>query len=815
MMKFLKITGGIVLGLLVLLLVLPLAFKGKIENLVKEQINANVNARVDYSGFSLSLIKNFPNISVGIDGLSVVGEAPFEQDTLLYLGEFSSKVGLMGALSGELEVKSVLLNDLQVNAIVLADSSANWDIAKASDEVAVQEETGEAAAFKVVLESFVMNNANLRYHDNTAGIQSEINGFNLSLSGDMSAKQTNLTIQSLIEKVMVDYDGVKYVNGASLGLNAGIGADLEKMVFTFLDNELKVNGLVLNLDGNVAVKEEAYGLDLTMGTTKTDFKSLLALVPEEFLKDFEGLKTEGTMHVDMKVKGDYVDEEHLPAFSLDLGVENGRVQYPDLPESINNINIDLQINNEGGSADLTITELKQFHFEIAQNPFDASFKMLTPVSNPTFSSKVAGRIDLSSLANAIPLDSFEIKGLMETDFAIAGDYQMIEAEAYEQINAQGKLALTNFAYQGADWPLGVFIRQSVMRVTPRAIQLESFDCQVGKSDFGLSGSLENYLAYALKDGTLKGSLRHYSKLINTNELLAMSNGTEANAETSDETTEVVEVPKNLDFVFSSQIERLVYDKLDIYRANGKITVKNGVVKLDGLNMRLLDGSLTMTGQYNTTNMQRPFVDFAFEGSELDLNMAANSFSVVDSLLPLAKNTSGKVSPQFNYNSLLSADAKPVMSSINGGGWLRSKSVEVAGSKIQNSLASTLNNESYRKMRAEDLNINFILDKGNVIVKPFKTKIGGKMVEVQGTQGLDQSIDYMITMPVSRKEVSKMAGSFGFSLPTSGDDLIVDVLVKGTVQQPQLSFGLDKAKKQIEKDLKKEGEKLLNNFLKGF
>ncbi len=811
MKKFLKITGGIVLGLLVLLLILPVVFKGKIENLVKEQINANVNAKVDYSDFSLSLIKNFPNITMGIDGLSVVGNAPFEADTLLYLDNFSAKVGLFGALAGEVEVKSVVLSDVYVKALVLPDSTANWDIAKATEEVVVEEEAGEASAFKVVLESFVIDNANIRYVDQTANMQSEVKGFHLALSGDMSAQQTNLDIQSAIEQLMVDYDGVKYVNGASLDLKAGIGADLENMIFSFLDNELKLNGLVLKLDGSVAVKEEGYGLDLTMGTTKTDFKSLLALVPEEFLKDFDGLETEGTMHVDVTVKGDYLDEEHLPAFTLDLGVENGMIQYPDLPESIDNINIALLVNNAGGSADLTETELKQFHFEIAQNPFDATFKVLTPVSNPTFSSQVKGKIDLHSLANAIPLDSFEIKGLIETDFAIAGDYAMVESEAYEQIDASGKLALTDFSYHGADWPLGVLIRQSVMSVNPRSIRLESFDCQVGKSDFNLKGSLENYLAYALKDGTLKGSLNHYSKLINTNELLVSMPDSEETTESSTE-TEVVEVPKNLDFVFHSQIEQLVYDKLNIYRANGKITVRNGVVKLDGLKMRLLDGSLSMTGEYNTADMQKPFVDFAFKGSELDLNMAANSFSVVDSLLPIAKNTVGKVSPEFKYNSLLSKEAKPVMSTVNGGGWLRSKSVEVSDTKIQNTLASTLKNESYRKMRAEDLNINFILDKGNVIVKPFKTKVGGQMVEVQGTQGLDQSIDYKITMPVSRKEVAKMAGSLGFSLPTSGDDLIVDVLVKGTVQEPELSFGLDKAKKQVEKDLKKEGEKLLKNFL---
>ena len=815
MKKFLKIAGGLILFLFILILVFPVLFKGKIESVVKEQINNNVNARVDYQNFSLSLLKNFPNVSLGIEDLTVSGKDQFEKDTLIQLGAFNTKLGLLGTISGQIEVHSVVLSDLTVNAVVLADSSANWDIAIPSEKTEVTEESGESSDFKVVLESFMINNANIHYTDHTMALQSSLEGFNLDLSGDLSASQTNLDVSSSIDQINVNYDDVKYVNGLSLGLKAGIGADLENMVYTFLENELMLNRMALKMDGFVAVKDESYDLDLKLGSTNTDFKSLLALVPEEYLKDFEGLKTDGTMNLNAVVKGEYIDEDHIPAFTLDLEVDNGLIQYPELPESIDNINVGLHVKNTGGSADNTITELDKFHFEIATNPFDASFKVTTPVSNLNFEGKAIGKIDLQSLANAIPMDSFDIKGLIETDCTFSGDYATIEKEAYEQINASGELRLSDFLYKSTDIPQGVFIKQSTMSINPRSILLQSFDCTMGNSDFNLKGSLENYLAYALKEGTLKGKLTHYSKYIDTNEFLAMaSNGEDEVAEVEEEMA-LVEVPKNLDFVFKSQVEQLLYDKLKIYRANGKITVKDGKVQLNGLKMQLLDGSMKMTGQYNTANASKPFVDFKIEGDKLDLNMAANSFSVVDSLLPLAKNTVGKVSPKFTYYSQLTKDAKPVMQSLNGGGWLRSESVEVSGSKIQNSLAATLKNDSYKKMRAEDLNINFVIDKGNVIVKPFKTKVGGKMVEVQGVQGLDKSVDYKITMPVSRKEVSKMAGSFGFSLPTSGDDLMVDILVKGTVDEPQLSFDLDKAKKQIEKDLKKEGENLLKNLLKGF
>jgi hypothetical protein len=253
--------------------------------------------------------------------------------------------------------------------------------------------------------------------------------------------------------------------------------------------------------------------------------------------------------------------------------------------------------------------------------------------------------------------------------------------------------------------------------------------------------------------------------------------------------------------------------LSINNTKGKIVIKDGSVVLDGLDMNLMGGELEMTGQYNTANIEKPFVDFSFVGKNIDINKAANSFSVVDSMMPIAKNAIGVVSPKFKYYSELRKDFKPVLSSIDGGGNLKSEGVEVSGSKIQNGLSALLKNERYKKMRAENLNINFTIDQGNVIVKPFTTKVYGKNIQVQGRQGVDQSIDYLLTMPVARAEVAGMAGLMGLNLPTSGDDLMVDVIVKGTVKEPQLSLNLDKAKAEVGEELEKEAEKAVKKLLK--
>ncbi|TAJ07903.1 AsmA family protein [Marinilabiliaceae bacterium JC017] len=812
MKKILKIVLGTVGVIFLLLLVLPFVFKGKIEKLVKTEINKQVNATVDYSSFSLSLIRSFPNLSVSMDGLNVVGKGAFEGDTLLNVNGFSTEVDVMSAISGQVEIKSVLIDRPAVHAKVLADSTANWDIMIAGEEQVEDTTTSEASDFTIQLESFEIRNANITYLDETMNLDAGINDFNLALSGDMSQKSTNLTIESGIEAINVVFDGVKYLNGAKMGLTAGINADLENMIFTFLENELSLNGLALGVDGSVHMKEDAIGLDLKIGAKKTDFKTLLALVPEVYLKDFEELKTTGKLALESTVKGDFTDSEHLPAFDLVLLVENASVQYPDLPKSIDQINVDLKVNNPGGSPDATVASIDKFHFELGGNPFDARMKVIRPVSNPAFSGKAKGKIDLGSLADALPLDSFELKGLVSADLVVDGDYEMIEKEAYEQIKANGQVGLKGFLYTSPDMPQSLEIKQAEMTFSPRYLDLASFSAKMGRTDFNLKGRLENYLAYALKDGVLKGKLVHTSKLVDSNEFLSES--TEEEVETTDITAlEVIEVPKTLDFVLSSKIDRLLYDKLVINNTAGKIVIKNGRVVLDGLSMNLLDGSMKMSGQYNTQNMKKPFVDLNINASKIDINMAANSFSVVDSLVPIAKKAAGKVSSRFSYYSELGDDFMPVLSTVGGEGNVKSKGVEVSGAKIQDGLAAALKDDKYKVMKAEDLDINFKLKEGNLIVEPFTAKIFDKKVTVAGTQGLDQTMNYNITMPVSRKELAGVAGLMGMSIPTSGDDLPVDILIKGTVSKPEIKLNLEKATKVVGKELEKEAEKAVKNLLK--
>ena len=110
--KLLKIVG-IVMGLLLILLLLaPFLFKGSLEDLLKKNINKNLNATVTWEDMDLSLIRSFPNASVTIHGYSVVNHAPFEGDTLARGSRLKLNMGLRELFKKSdeaIEVNSLLL----------------------------------------------------------------------------------------------------------------------------------------------------------------------------------------------------------------------------------------------------------------------------------------------------------------------------------------------------------------------------------------------------------------------------------------------------------------------------------------------------------------------------------------------------------------------------------------------------------------------------------------------------------------------------------------------------------------------------------
>ncbi len=132
MKKLLRILAITLGGVVILLILLPILFKSKIEAIVKEKINESVYATVDWSRFSLSLFRGFPELSINLHQVSVVGVEVFEGDTLIGLKRFELRANPFSAFRQNIQVNSILLDGALINGIVLENGKTNWDISRAA-----------------------------------------------------------------------------------------------------------------------------------------------------------------------------------------------------------------------------------------------------------------------------------------------------------------------------------------------------------------------------------------------------------------------------------------------------------------------------------------------------------------------------------------------------------------------------------------------------------------------------------------------------------------------------------------------------------
>src|SRR5688500_5721863 len=101
MKKVLKFTAIGIAVLLALALVIPVLFKGKILQLVKTEINKNIDAKVEFQDLNVSFFRHFPKLSVALKDVSVVGINEFQGDTLVSAPGIDASMNLVSLIKGE------------------------------------------------------------------------------------------------------------------------------------------------------------------------------------------------------------------------------------------------------------------------------------------------------------------------------------------------------------------------------------------------------------------------------------------------------------------------------------------------------------------------------------------------------------------------------------------------------------------------------------------------------------------------------------------------------------------------------------------
>src|SRR5690606_38597377 len=205
----------------------------------------------------------------------------------------------------------------------------------------------------------------------------------------------------------------------------------------------------------------------------------------------------------LKAKGVYDSLKNtIPAIDAAMSLANGYVKSVDFPIPMEDLRFTSNIKNTSGKMAETVIHVNDFSMMMDNEKFRADL-VLQNLDDYTWDLKANGGIDLEKITKIFPVEGMSLAGKVKADLQTKGKYSDLEAERYERLPTSGSASLTNFKYVTADLP-EVALSQASMIFDPKKIDIKDVKGTVGRSDFTVNGSINNYIGYLFGKETIKG-----------------------------------------------------------------------------------------------------------------------------------------------------------------------------------------------------------------------------------------------------------------------------------------------------------------------
>lgn len=805
MKKVFKITGILLVVIVALLIAAPFIFEAQLTDMMKKSINKNVNAEVEFSDLDLTLFRSFPQATLVLKDVSVINKEPFKGDTLAFGGELLLEMSIKELFKGSDKPKKIdklKLDNAFINIQVDSLGNNNYDIS--IEDLAAEGDT-VSTPFRLDLKHYEINNSRLKYVDKGQKLLLYLEDLNHKGTGDFSLEQSELET-STSAFVTMDYDGVNYLNKNRVGLEAVIQMDLEELKYTFLENEATVNQLPLTFEGFVDVNENNNEIDISFKTPSSDFKNFLAVMPEIYAKNIENVQTTGDFIVNGRMHG-IIDDTYIPKMDIKVTSNNASFKYPDLPKSVQDINIDLAILNETGLLNDTYLTFDNVTFRIDQDVFAANGNIRNLTENMLVNMALKGTVNLANIKKAYPLElEQDLNGILTIDAKTSFDMNSIEKEQYQNVNSNGNARITDFRYTSPEIPNEIRISTANFNLNQGDVRVPQLNMTTGQTDISASGNIQNLMGFLFTDQKLKGDFQVNSNTFSINDFMIAAT-TEEVVKTPDGVTietkkevptgeEAIKIPSFLDAKVDFSANKVLYDNLVLNNAKGTLYLKDETATLQNVTSNIFDGTIALNGNVST-KADVPTFKMNLDLNSLDIAKSFNGLKLLQGLTPIAAALEGKLQTRINLAGNLNDDFTPQLTSLAGEALAQLLTAEVQPEKLAllGRLDEQLKFIDFKDINLDNLKSRLTFNNGFVEIEPFDFNVKGINVQVAGSHGFDMNMNYNVTLDVPARFLGSELGTALSKLSVQDLQSMTVALpigLTGTFQNPNINLNMEQA-----------------------
>lgn len=814
--KLSKILGVLLLLIICVLIAAPFFLESKIDTIVKNYADNNLNADLSFEDINLSLIKSFPNAEIHVEAFKIVNRAPFKDETFATAKDLSFKMPITELLKSSeepLTVNEIIAEELLLTLKTNTNGTNNYDLLLNKDN-APGEDSSKSNSFSFNIENYEVNNSAFTYINEENNTKVYLTEFNHKGNGIFSADQSEINTQTN-SRISISADSTDYLSNNTINLDALIDVDLDNNTYTFKDNKALINALPLEFEGFVKLLESGEEFDIKFKNPESSFKDFLAIIPSEYSKNMNEVSTTGNFTVNGKIKG-LLSKETIPTFDIRISSKDASFKYPSLPKAVKNIKIDAKVKNSTGLSKDTYVDINQLDFKIDDDTFKSEVHIKDLDKNIKVNANLDGVLNLANITKAYPLNlKNQLTGILKGKLNTSFDMNAIETNDYKRIKNNGSVSILDFVFSSKDIVNPIQINKATLDFKPGIVSLNSFNAITGASDFSAKGNITNLLGFLLSDKKLQGNFDVNSNYFVIADFMVED---DTNTKTSNKITsdaESLKIPDFLDCTIKANAKTVVYDNLSLKNVQGEVRIQNQNAKLVNMTSDLFEGQLVVSGNISTKEEQ-PNFDMILGMRDFDISKSFKDLKLLETLAPIAKVLKGKLNASIDLNGLLDGNFSPDLETITG-----NAEAEVLTTKINTNESAILTeiNQNLNFINLNDLNLKdfkttLSFKDGNVLMQPFIITYKDIPIEIKGSHSFENVMDYDAVFKVPAKylgsDVNRLIGQINDN-EVNNISVPVTAEIKGTFSQPQVTTDLSESITTLSQQLIEiQKQKLLNS-----
>ncbi|RPH33978.1 AsmA family protein, partial [bacterium] len=417
-----------------------------------------------------------------------------------------------------------------------------------------------------------------------------------------------------------------------------------------------------------------------------------------------------------------------------------------------------------------------------------------------------GSLNLAEVGQYYPLEpGTELAGRMSANVNVAGKVKEPAA-----MKGSGPMEFQGVSIKTPASANPVKNLAGAITFNNQLVEAKKLSMNLGKSDLTLAFALRNYLSLMSEDKSLP---RPTAKLtLNSNHLYTAdvmpSDKQQPKGATKD--TVAAKQPQsgvplpNVDMDINATIGTLTMEKFEFKNVRGAMKIADGVINMQNFSLNAFGGSAVSKGSLNLKDPKRPLFDLA-----LDIN-GVESHSLLPHFTSFGQRVNGKMTMNTTMKGALNDTLGLVPPALNGQGRVQITDGVLTGVKVNQAIATLLKLPDLETIKFKDWANSFTIAEGRIIIKDLKIHALDADYTVNGSQGLDGSLDYVMTMLLSQTTSGKvnLPGFAGQAADLFKDEtgrLKLDFAVGGTSDDPKVSLDTKSAQQKAETLAKKKLE----------